>query len=46
MSVAERFWWILTFAAVAWYATVTLYVSVRGAGDIRSMLRRLADRDR
>lgn len=46
MSVAERFWWVLTFASVAWYVTVTVYVAVRGAGDIRGMLRRLADRDR
>lgn len=41
MSVAERFWWLLTIAAVGWYLTVTVYVSVRGALDIRNMLARL-----
>jgi hypothetical protein len=44
MSVASTVWWLLTMAAVAWYSTVTIYVAVRGAGDIRGMLRRLADR--
>jgi len=34
-------WWMLTMACVVWYATVTVYVAVRGAIDIRNMLRRL-----
>jgi hypothetical protein len=42
MIVAETFWWLLTMAALAWYMTVTLYVAVRGALDIRRMLRALA----
>jgi hypothetical protein len=41
MSLAERFWWLLTMGAVAWYLTVTIYVAVRGALDIRRMLGRL-----
>lgn len=41
MTIAERFWWILTMAAVGWYATVAVYVAFRGVFDIRGMLRRL-----
>ena len=37
----ERFWWLLTMLAVAWYWTVTIYVSIRGALDIRHMLQAL-----
>lgn len=29
-------------ACVAWYSTVTIYVAVKGAADIRSMLARLS----
>ncbi len=36
------FWWLLTLACLAWYATVTVYVAIRGARDIRVMLARLA----
>ncbi len=36
------FWWTLTAAAVLWYSTITVYVSIRGVMDIRSMLARLA----
>ena len=35
------FWLLLTAAALIWYSTVTVYVAVRGALDIKSMLRRL-----
>jgi hypothetical protein len=41
MSLAERFWWLLTISAVGWYLTVTVYVAIRGALDIRQMLNRL-----
>lgn len=34
----ERFWWLLTVAAIGWYSTVTIYVTIRGALDIRHML--------
>jgi len=36
-------WGILTLACLIWYSTVTIYVAIKGAGDIRSMLRRLAE---
>ncbi|MBN2309955.1 MAG: hypothetical protein JXR94_13355 [Candidatus Hydrogenedentes bacterium] len=36
------FWWTLTAACVGWYSTVTVYVAIRGATDIRRMLRRLS----
>jgi len=35
------FWWLLTAAAMVWYSTITIYVAIRGAVDIRSMLARL-----
>jgi hypothetical protein len=41
MSLAERFWWLLTIFSVGWYLTVTVYVAIRGAFDIRQMLARL-----
>lgn len=34
-------WWLLTAACVLWYSTITLYVALRGALDIREMLDRL-----
>ena len=36
------FWALLTAACLVWYSTVTVYVTIRGAMDIRAMLRRLA----
>lgn len=36
------FWGFLTIACLVWYSTITIYVSIKGAGDIRDMLRRLA----
>ncbi len=35
------FWGLLTLAVIVWYSTVTIYVGVRGAADIRYMLRNL-----
>jgi hypothetical protein len=35
------FWLLLTAACLAWYSTITVYVAVRGAMDIRQMLERL-----
>ncbi len=37
------FWWLTTAACVVWYSTITLYVAVKGAKDIKHMLRRLQD---
>ncbi len=42
MSFGEKFWWVMTAAAVFWYSTITVYVAIRGAFDIKYMLRRLA----
>jgi hypothetical protein len=41
--IGPLFWKLLTAACLAWYATVTVYVAVRGLRDIREMLRRLAE---
>ena len=35
------FWWLLTATCVVWYSTITVYVAIKGAADIKSMLRRL-----
>jgi hypothetical protein len=34
-------WLGIAIACTAWYSTVTIYVAVRGARDIRAMLDRL-----
>ena len=42
MNFAEHpFWCLLAAACIVWYSTVTVYVAVRGAIDIRRMLARL-----
>jgi hypothetical protein len=41
MSLAEAFWGGLTASALLWYVSVTVYVAVRGASDLRVMFRRL-----
>jgi len=38
------FWGATTIACLAWYSTITVYVAVRGAADIRNMLRKLSGR--
>ena len=35
------FWWALTAACVFWYSTITVYVAIKGAKDIKNMLARL-----
>jgi hypothetical protein len=37
------FWGAVTLACLTWYSTVTIYVAIKGARDIRNMLRRLSD---
>lgn len=37
------FWGATTIICLAWYSTITIYVAIKGAADIRNMLRRLAD---
>jgi hypothetical protein len=36
------FWWLLTMVCVTWYSTITVYVAIRGASDIKNMLAKLA----
>jgi len=38
------FWGILTIAVLVWYSTITIYVGVRGALDIKHMLRNLKEK--
>lgn len=40
--MSKTFWLLLTIACVAWYSVVTIYVAIKGAADIKSMLARLA----
>jgi uncharacterized protein (UPF0333 family) len=42
-SGGHVFWWLLTMACVTWYSTVTIYVAIRGASDIKKMLAHLAE---
>jgi hypothetical protein len=35
------FWLVVAIACTLWYSTVTIYVTIRGARDIRGMLERL-----
>lgn len=37
------FWFALTMACILWYSTVTVYVAIRGAADIKAMLGRLSE---
>ena len=37
------FWWALTMACVIWYSTITVYVAIKGAADIKNMLARLSN---
>ena len=43
-SLAD-FWWLVLMVCLAWYGTVTVYVAVRGASDIKHMLARLGRSD-
>ena len=35
------FWFALSMLCVIWYSTITVYVAIKGAGDIKQMLARL-----
>lgn len=45
MTHGHPFWFLCIWACVAWYSVITIYVAVRGAVDIRDMLRHLRDRE-
>ena len=36
-------WWSLTMACIVWYSTITIYVAIKGARDIKQMLHRLGE---
>jgi hypothetical protein len=38
------FWLIMMIAVVVWYSTITVYVAIRGAYDIKHMLAELDKR--
>lgn len=40
------FWLTIVIIVVCWYSSVTVYVAIRGALDIKQMLRNLADSNR
>jgi hypothetical protein len=40
------FWLAIVIIVVCWYSSVTVYVAIRGALDIKHMLRNLADSKR
>jgi len=40
------FWFTATMLVVVWYSSVTVYVAIRGALDIKHMLRNLAETQR
>jgi hypothetical protein len=42
MLKGRWFWRTVTIPCLAWYSTITIYVSVKGVGDIRNMLRNLS----
>ena len=35
------FWFYMTVAVMVWYSTITIYVAIKGAVDIKSMLKRI-----
>lgn len=39
--ITHWFWLGLTAVCVVWYATITVYVAIRGAWDIKHMLAQL-----
>jgi hypothetical protein len=44
MLSQHPFWGIITIAVLVWYSTITIYVGVRGALDIKHMLRNLKEK--
>lgn len=42
MTHGHSLWFYLTWTCIVWYSTVTVYVAINGAVDIRRMLRDLA----
>jgi hypothetical protein len=45
MLTNHSFWGLVTLAVLVWYSTITVYVAIRGAADIKVMLRNLKQGD-
>ena len=45
MNDSHWFWHLLALAVVLWYSTITVWVAIKGALDIREMVKRLDDDD-
>lgn len=45
MEFYRWFWGILTFSALAWLSTITVYIAYRGVFDIQQMLKKLSSGD-
>lgn len=45
MKDVHWFWGLMTIACVVWYSTITIYVAIKGAMDIKAMLTHLDARD-
>jgi hypothetical protein len=43
MLQGHWFWGAVTLACLIWYSTITVYIAIKGVGDIRRMLQRLSD---
>ena len=41
MTQGHGIWFVVVWACVVWYSTITVYVSIKGLLDIRQMLARL-----
>lgn len=45
MKLLIGFWGLLLAACIVWYSTITIYIAIRGAADIRKMLASLNARN-
>ena len=39
--MARNFWMLLSWICVLWYSTLTVYVAIKGVGDVKRMLAQL-----
>ena len=44
MTHGHGFWFLLVWACAIWYSSITIFVSIKGALDIRQMLQDLRRR--
>ncbi len=43
MDMTHWFWGLVTAACVLWYSTITIYVAIKGAQDVKQMLKNLSE---